>query len=243
MPLRIGILDFNPEPMDSLRYPERISSFFPKGVKWQSHWFRGNPNISSYDALFLSGSRLSAAGYQEMNEIGKTEKGEYEDVARIAEKLALYHKPIYGICFGAQLLAYVMGGRLGSLDKTEAGYLLHELTEEGRKDKVFGFLSERFRGSHLHRDYVAQLPTGSVLATRNGLIHAYRIEKNGIISYGIQPHPEMSTPENAALLIRANESMLKGEIGTDEYEKALAIPAGADFELCKTITRFVENLV
>jgi GMP synthase-like glutamine amidotransferase len=250
MTLKIGILDFNPDKSPDLReYPRRISYFFPRDVDYRSLLFRNNPDLSPYDALFLSGSKLSATLYERMVDQGRIEGRDYEDVDRVAERLARYKGHMFGICFGSQLMAHVMGGRLGRLNKTEAGYLSHTLTTEGQNDEIFGYLPRTFHGAHLHRDYVDQLPCGSnvsradVLATRNGFIHAYRVvERDGIIRYGIQPHPEMSTSTDATFLVRVNGSWLKDEIGPIEYGNALIIPNGVGFELPRTITRFVFNL-
>ncbi|MEW6096745.1 MAG: hypothetical protein AB1567_09505, partial [bacterium] len=153
---------------------------------------------------------------------------------------------IYGICFTAQLLAFIHGGTIGRLEKTEAGYLSHTLTAEGKEDRLFGKMNTIFYGAHLHQDYVASLPSNldsSVLAERNGFIHVYRIVlPNGSIVYGVQPHPEMSTPDNATLLVRVNEKWLREEIGDNEYNRALSVPNDADYGLSGTITNFVKML-
>lgn len=240
----IGIVDFNPnQDPDTRQYSRRISAFFPEGVKWDKLFYRDNFDFSPYDALFLTGSRLSAYFYQKMVK-DRVIGSDYEDVHSVVEQLSKYEKPMFGICFGAQLLAYVKGGKLGRLDEIEAGYLMHDLTEDAKQDKVFGPLPEKFYGAQFHKDYVAELPkNGNVLAMRNGIIHAFKvIDSHGVISYGVQPHPEMSTPDDKLFLVNANSGWFKDEVGVAEFEKSLSVPNTVDFELSKTITRFVESV-
>ena len=245
----IGIMDFNPDQNpDKRQYIKRISSLIPADIDAKGIFFRdGNIDYSEFDALILSGSKLSATDYQRMLERGELVGDDYFDVNNAVQKLSCYQGPMFGICFGAQILAHVMGGKLGKLDKTEAGYLEHQLTEAGKQSLVFGHLPDKFLGAHLHTDYVASLPEqegleSKVIATRNGVIHAYSICKNGVMRYGVQPHPEMSNPENATFLVKVNEGWLRDAIGEEEYEKALRMLDNAEFGLAQTITKFVESI-
>ena len=209
----IGIIDFNPDQNpDKRQYVERISALVPQGVATQGMPFRQLRRLSDFDALILTGSRLSAANYQCMVKSGKAPGDEYLSVDNVVKELRGYTKPLFGICFGAQLIAHLVGGEIGSLAETEAGYLTHQLTEEGKKDPLFRNLPPVFYGAHLHTDYVANLPKGGgidsrILATRNGHIHAFRIGTNNTFYYGTQFHPEMSNKDDAAFLVRANSAL------------------------------------
>ena len=159
-----------------------------------------------------------------------------------------YKGPIFGICFGAQILAHIHGAELGRLPLTEAGYLTHQLTAIGASDPVFKDLDQTFWGAQVHTDFVQTLPENTdeksdIIATRNGYIHAFRIiEPSGLTHYGTQPHPEMSNPDDATFLVRVNVSWLKNEIGAEAYEKALEIPDDANFQLGSAISEFVRGL-
>jgi GMP synthase-like glutamine amidotransferase len=64
---------------------------------------------------------------------------------------------------------------------------------------------------------------------------------NGAKLYQIQPHPEMATPEKANFLVAMNPWIAdENEMGKDYYEKALAVPADADFAVAQVVTRFTE---
>ncbi|MEK6963357.1 MAG: hypothetical protein AABX70_02935 [Nanoarchaeota archaeon] len=247
---KIGIINFNPDQNpDTIEYIDKIGALIPQGIEYRGFHFTEQVDFSGCSALILSGSKLSATNYQKMVQKGAIEGADYLSIDGIAKKLAAYQGSMFGICFGAQLVAHVMGGRLGKLVRVEPGYLQHELTDAGKKDLIFGKLPERFYGAHLHQDYVDTLPNGElvksadVLAMRNGFIHAFKaVCANGAVRYGVQPHPEMSTPENAVFLVRHTKSWLEGEIGREEYENALIIPTDAGYELAETITQFAQSI-
>lgn len=249
--VRIGIIDFNPiRNPDTRQYVRRISKLIPDGFEVDGVFFKDNMDYSDYDALILSGSKLSATDYQEMVKHGKDIEGDYIFVNNAIQKLSHYKGPMFGTCFGSQIIALAFGGDLGKLEKTEAGYLKHQLTEDGRKDPVFGHMPDIFYGAHLHNDYVKSLPTAGenivesqILAVRNNYIHAYKVVRsNGSILYGVQPHPEMSNPKDATFLVEINSNWLKDAMGESAYQKALIVRDNADFELAKTIAKFAENI-
>ncbi len=247
--MKIGIIDFNPDQNpDRREYVKRIKSLLPDGVDAEGIVFYNVSKLSEYNALILSGSRLSMFEYQNMIKNNTLTK-EYQQIDNVINLLKHYNKPVLGICFGAQALAYAFGGELGQLEKTEAGYLEHELTDFGKNDYIFSQLPEKFYALHMHRDYVKVLPrindikNSEVLATRNGFIHAYKFElNNGVVNYGVQPHPEMSTKENVKFLLEVNKDSIITELGSDYYNNIMEKPDDADFEFAKIISLFVNNL-
>ena len=42
--------------------------------------------------------------------------------------------------------------------------------------------------------------------------------------YGVQPHPEMSNPNDATFLVDVNSTWLRNELGELEYKKASMVP-------------------
>jgi GMP synthase-like glutamine amidotransferase len=246
--VKIGIIDFNPDQNpDRREYIRRIGALIPEKIKYEGVHFRDEVNFSDYNALILSGSKLSATDYQKMVRCNSVEGADYESVDKVAKLLSNYQGPMFGICFGSQLMAHIMGGNLGKLEQTEAGYLEHQLTEEGKKDVVFGNLSETFFGAHMHTDFVKTLPQdkqvkeGSIIATRNNMIHIYKVIcQNGAVRYGVQAHPEMSNNKDATFLVSVNQTWLEDKLGKSEYNNALIIPSNADYQLAQTITRFAE---
>lgn len=247
---KIGIIDFNPDQNpDRRQYIRRIGALIPNRIEYEGFHFKDDVDFSGCGALILSGSKLSATDYQRMVRSNSVKGMDYESIDRLVKNLSDYNGPMFGICFGAQLVAHVMGGNLGKLSQTEAGYLQHQLTKDGEKDAIFGQLPKTFYGAHLHTDYVDTLPQNkkikeaSVIAVRNDFIHAYKIVcANGAIRYGVQPHPEMSNDKDAVFLVQVNQNWLEDKIGKPEYDKALTIPANAEYQLAQTITQFAKSI-
>ena len=247
--MNIGIIDFNPDQTpDRSQYVKRISSLLPEGTNYSGIFYMDIDKLDQYDALILSGSRFFATQYQSAVRSSKELSGDFADIDKAVKKISDYKGPIFGICFGAQILAHIHGAELGSLQTTEAGYLTHQLTEIGANDQVFKKLNHTFWGAQLHADFVKTLPKNTnekadIIATRNGYIHAFRIvEPSGVTHYGTQPHPEMSNPNDATFLVRVNKIWLEDEIGAEAYKKAIKTPDDATFQLGSALSRFVQTL-
>jgi GMP synthase-like glutamine amidotransferase len=67
---------------------------------------------------------------------------------------------VLGICLGAQLIASVLGAKVGRNPHKEIGWHEVRLTEEGKTSKIFGNFPEQFVAFHWHGD-AYELPAGS----------------------------------------------------------------------------------
>jgi GMP synthase-like glutamine amidotransferase len=235
---------------DWRQYPLNIATHFPDGVSWfsaEQPWFfrtvLSNPEqtqkLQSSDVLILSGSGMSAYRFQEEPNkyFSEEEIKNLETAQTLVRNQLAEGKFVLGICFGGQLGLHAIGGKIGRLPNniTEAGWLDHNLTFEGRDDKVMGQLPDSFYAPHFHNDYVEKLPeVGSIIHTDNGditvtkaevlairrgyldkdghkntekeYIMASKVEfDNGARYYQIQPHPEMATMKKANFLVRMNK--------------------------------------
>ena len=105
--------------------------------------------------------------------------------------------PVLGICYGSQLMAHVMGGRVAP-GKTEYGKQILERTEgalfEGIEKGSVCWMS--------HTDYIEQMPEGfaSVACTANCPVAAMENKEKKL--YGVQYHPEVLHTEKGTELIR-----------------------------------------
>lgn len=234
---------------DWCQYPLNIASHFPDGVSWfsaEQPWFfrsvlsneKQTQQLEDSDVLILSGSGMSAYRFQE--EPGKHYSPEDKKYLEKSEELVKNHlgegKWILGICFGGQLGMHAIGGSIGRLPGTvtEAGWLEHELTPQGKQDEIAGQLPQHFFAPHFHNDYVEALPkVGSIVHTDHGDITVTKADilairrgyldkeglkngdteyimasvvefNNGARYYQIQPHPEMATAGKANFLVRMN---------------------------------------
>ena len=98
--------------------------------------------------------------------------------------------PVLGVCFGAQLLAVALGGRVVSDGLPEVGMGAAALTAAGRADRVLGSAASDLTVLHWHR-HSYTLPRGAVrLATSStGIEQAFRVNDN---VYGLQFHVEIN---------------------------------------------------
>ena len=95
--------------------------------------------------------------------------------------------PILGICYGAQLIAFMGGGRVETAPTGEYGAV--ELSVSG--GEIFDGVPENSVCWMSHKDYISQPPRGfEILArTENCPCAAMADEKRRI--YALQPHPEV----------------------------------------------------
>jgi GMP synthase (glutamine-hydrolysing) len=95
--------------------------------------------------------------------------------------------PALGICFGHQLLAHALGGRVADMGEYELGYREVRRTDDGDGDPLFEGLDEAFLVFTTHSDTVAEVPPGAeVIAENDYGIHGFRL---GHVA-GVQAHPE-----------------------------------------------------
>jgi GMP synthase (glutamine-hydrolysing) len=121
----------------------------------------------------------------------------FEDVPNLTAAKGLLREarrrglPIFGVCFGHQLIAASFGGEVvrdepgeefGSYDIT--------LSEAGENDPLLSGLPSVFSAICGHHDRVSRMPDGAVMLASSELcgIHAIRFPDEPI--YGVQFHPE-----------------------------------------------------
>lgn len=110
-----------------------------------------------------------------------------------AEYLRVLHdqgKPILGVCYGHQLLAWAFGGEVDFHPQgREIGTVDIVLTPTGDDDELFREMPQHFRAQASHSQFVKRLPEGAVLIAANDFDphHAFRL---GDSAWGVQFHPE-----------------------------------------------------
>ncbi len=128
----------------------------------------------------------------------------YEEGAPVSsEKLFDLGIPILGICYGLQLIAMQMGGKVAHSDRREYGPAVIKILKE---DKLFSGLEnaseEERRVWMSHGDRVEELPDGfEILArTDNSPVCAVRHKEKPI--WGLQFHPEVHHTVRGKEIIR-----------------------------------------
>lgn len=98
--------------------------------------------------------------------------------------------PIFGVCYGHQLLARAAGGEAGYHPRgQEIGTVEVERLPAAAQDPLFRDLPERFAAHTTHSQTVLRLPSEAVHLARNAFEphHAFRV---GPSAWGVQFHPE-----------------------------------------------------
>lgn len=107
--------------------------------------------------------------------------------------------PVLGICYGHQLLAYLIGGRVergvGEYGKTEIEVVSHNDIFAGWGKREFVWMS--------HSDYVAEVPRDKAIvlarSVETGYIAAFKLVDRPV--YGVQFHPEVYHTQKGRKLI------------------------------------------
>lgn len=138
-----------------------------------------------------------------------------EDFIRAAHAAEI---PIFGVCFGHQILATALGGQVESMGSWEFGP--QPLYLQGEHPYLQGFAS----GEHVvqvHQDHVAVLPPGAVsLALSENTPH--QIFTLGQ-SFGVQFHPEYTVEMLQAIIQNRGERIVrKGPFRSLEHLQALS---------------------
>ena len=135
-------------------------------------------SVSHCDAWLITGSRHGV--YDQLPWITKLE-GFIRNAA--AEKI-----PQIGICFGHQVIAQAMGGRV---IKSEKGWGLgvNHYTITQAKPWMNGSLNTRIAVNAVHQDQVVELPQGAALLASSEFC-PYAMLAYGDTIFTVQPHPE-----------------------------------------------------
>lgn len=113
-----------------------------------------------------------------------------ERLADWIERLVMAQVPYLGICFGHQMLAQALGGRVDyHPGGREIGTVPIELAPAAAADPLFSGMPARFAAHAVHAQSVRDLPPGAIRLAGNDFepTHAFRV---GTRAWGIQFHPE-----------------------------------------------------
>lgn len=115
--------------------------------------------------------------------------------------------PVLGICYGCQLMAYTLGGKVSSCvtseyGKTETVYDNSSLLFKGLPEKAVSWMS--------HTDFVSEIPEGFKVTAHTADCPAAAYENAEKKLYAVQFHPEVNHTENGCKMI---DSFVKNVCG------------------------------
>ena len=129
-----------------------------------------------------------------------------------------------GICYGHQLLAHALGGRVDYNPRgREMGTVELELRGDAALDPLFRGLGPRLHAHATHRQSVLEPPRGAEVLARSALdpCHAFRVNAH---AWGVQFHPEFS-PAVLAAYIHDRRDAIRAEGGDPEGMARTVRPA------------------
>ncbi|MFB6256453.1 MAG: type 1 glutamine amidotransferase [Haloplanus sp.] len=133
------------------------------------------PTGFGYDAVVITGSRSSV--YWDEPWIDSL----INWVGRAADR----DLPVLGVCYGHQVLADALGGRVEAMTDIELGYREVRRVDDG--DPLLNGLDAPFLAFETHSDRVTELPPGATLLAENDRgVQAFRRGD----CWGVQFHPE-----------------------------------------------------
>lgn len=144
--------------------------------------------------------------------------------------------PILGVCYGHQLLAHALGGKVGPNPAgRQIGTVQTRLLEPALQDPLLGALPRCFMSQSSHSEVVLELPPNARRLATSPLDNnfAIRFSEN---AWGVQFHPEFSAPVTMKYIqyrmdaIRSEglspEQLSKNVIDTPEAKTVLTAFAG-----------------
>lgn len=110
--------------------------------------------------------------------------------------------PILGICYGCQLMAQMLGGKVTPAQEKSAREYGKTVTWYDPSSSIFHGLPEKGISWMSHGDYMARVPEGFRLATHSAACSHVAIANETRRFYGVQFHPEVSHTGYGTQMIR-----------------------------------------
>lgn len=125
-----------------------------------------------------------------------------EGAPQVDPEIFTWQIPILGICYGCQLMAQALGGKVTEAQEDTA-------REYGKTQTFYDASCELFHGLPAegiswmsHGDYMAQVPDGFALTAHTNACPNVAIADEAHGFYGVQFHPEVNHTENGIAMIR-----------------------------------------
>lgn len=150
---------------------------------------------------------------------------EAADHRAVMEHVLAAGLPVIGSCYGVQLGAVVLGGRVRwSPNGTELPIARAiRLTDAGRTHALHAGRAAVFDCPCIHRDEVFDLPPGAILTATNdhSAVQAMAVERGGVRFWGMQYHPEMTLADVARSMARGKGAVMDATPGGKTPDPAI----------------------
>jgi GMP synthase-like glutamine amidotransferase len=187
------------------------------------------PRVDEVNGIIITGSSFSVPLLtRDLTKFGVNREGKavflpiwQKELADFIKEANRKQKPLLGICFGAEMLAEALGGKVVQMGKGPDGKNLKEVgysqiyKVSGADDPLTSGVPEEFIGIANHNREIVKVPEGAeVLAKSKFGVQIFRIGK----MWGLQFHPEKTAKDTTILLERSEN---KGKYNPNE-QKILA---------------------
>lgn len=131
--------------------------------------------------------------------------------------------PLFGVCFGHQLMAHALGGRVDYLPGgREIGTQSIELTTHPAQHPLVAALPARFRAHTTHEQSVLEAPRGAIVLARSAR-DPHQLLRYGPHALSTQFHPEFNADVMRAYIRRKHADMRRE--GADPQQAFSAVAA------------------
>lgn len=128
-----------------------------------------------------------------------------ESVAEWIRQAVSINAPVFGVCYGHQLMAHALGGTVGWLPSgRETGTRRVELTREAAEEPLLKGFPDGFNAHLTHLQTILTLPTGAV-ALASSSQDANQIVRYGRHAFSTQYHPEFTARISRRLITHRAE--------------------------------------
>mgnify|MGYP006195668911 CR=1 FL=1 len=145
--------------------------------------------------------------------------------------------PVFGICYGHQLLAHALGGEVAyNPAGRESGTVHIDLHPHAQDDPLFSALPLKFTAHATHVQTVARPPEGATVLARSAQddCHAFRWRDR---AWGVQFHPEFSATHMRGYVQARSEALLR----EGRCPKTVAREVSATPHARRVLRRFVRH--
>jgi GMP synthase (glutamine-hydrolysing) len=162
-----------------------------------------------------------------------------ESIIQLIREIAEVKMPLFGSCWGHQMIAQALGGEVVSdVTRKEMGSIEVFLTSTGSKDKLFSTLPISFTAQSGHKDHISRLPAGidSLAYSKLSPYQAIRVKDRPI--YGAQFHADMGKAE-----LKERLSFYQYDyVDTTEFDNICA-SLNESVEALTLLAKFIDSVV
>lgn len=160
-------------------------------------------------------------------------------IIELIHKIAEVKMPLFGSCWGHQMVAKVFGGEvISDLSRKEMGSIEVVLTPQGKADPLFSKLPGKFVAQSGHKDHVIELPQNIDPLAYSELSPYQAIKVKDCPIYGAQFHADMDKAELKERL----EYYQYDYVNTDEFDN-ICNSLQSSPEAVRILAAFINDVV